>query len=594
MDEMSIRQHVQYIHSNKYFSGYANLITLLEEDEPLPVATHAIVVMVNGINVQLTIPIAHYFITALCAEEKAILLTSILKTLSDIGVKVLTITADGLSSNAAAVDILGASFEKDNIKPYFKNPYGESNVYYFFDAPHMLKLVRNSWGDVKTFRDKNGRKIEWKFIERLYRSTSNDMTSHKLTKKHIEWRSMKMKVYLATQTLSNSVAESIEKLSGTRQFMDSDGTAEFVGRFNKLFDIFNSDKHVEGNIFKSPINVNSKAEIFDFLDDMIDYIKHLTWNGQPLMHSIKYVPYRGFISNIIALKLIYEEEVETGAMSDFKTSKVQQDVLESLFSRMRKNGSNDNPTVEQFNANFHKTLINKELTSSTFANCIDDLDILTVSCEDSKYHQVPRNYIMVSNIRTDETETEEQEDPETEDVGLEEHNEERLEPNPEQILEPSVDSLGIANVAGLIEATIEKNHRFNCVDCANVFEVNEKVDPSIFVKNSKNVRPCTSTFNICNIAKDLVSKYFISVHESRFEYDGLFASIGNHIAPEMYYTSSDFTHEDGENHRKFIINFVIEEYIRIRCVNRARNITLGLYTSFVRAENNRDTKIAGQ
>lgn len=48
-----------------------------------------------------------------------------------------------------------------------------------------------------------------------------------------------------------------------------------------------------------------------------------------------------------------------------------------------------------------------------------------------------------------------------------------------------VESLGLANIAGKIEASIEKNSKFNCNDCSNVFEYNPKIDIRFFVSNKK-------------------------------------------------------------------------------------------------------------
>lgn len=83
-DEMSIRQHVQWLHFKKKFSGFVNFATLLEENDPLPIATHVIVIMVNGINVKFTLPVAYFFISTLIAQEKAILIASILRTLTEL------------------------------------------------------------------------------------------------------------------------------------------------------------------------------------------------------------------------------------------------------------------------------------------------------------------------------------------------------------------------------------------------------------------------------------------------------------------------------------------------------------------------------
>lgn len=220
-DEMAIRQHIQYLPYKKNFCGFINFGTTCNKEDALPVAKNAIVVMLNAINMQLTLPIASFFITTLIAEEKAVLIATILKTLTNLGIRVVSITSDGLSSNLATYDILGASADDhQGISPYFRNPDTDEKVYVIYDVPHMLKLVRNCLGDKHILRDEFNRAIDWKFIERLYRTKTNDLVSHKLTKKHIKYEGNVMNVTLATQTISNSVAETIEKLAskGFRTF----------------------------------------------------------------------------------------------------------------------------------------------------------------------------------------------------------------------------------------------------------------------------------------------------------------------------------------------------------------------------------------
>lgn len=213
-DEMSTRQHIQYLHYKKKFSGFINFGTVKDENDPLPMATNVIVIMLNALNMQLTMPIAFFFITTLIAEEKAILIATVLRALTDIGVRVVSMTSDGLQSNPATFEILGLNSEATNdISPFFRNQDTDEKIYVFYDAPHMIKLIRNCLGDKQVLYDKFNRKIEWKFIERLYRSKKDDLASHKLTKKHILWEANKMNVSLATQTISNSVAVSIEKLA---------------------------------------------------------------------------------------------------------------------------------------------------------------------------------------------------------------------------------------------------------------------------------------------------------------------------------------------------------------------------------------------
>lgn len=98
---------------------------------------------------------------------------------------------------------------------------------------------------------------------------------------------------------------------------------------------------------------------------------------------------------------MYEDLVETNLIPHLPTTSIQQDLLESFFGRMRSGNNNNNPTVEQFYANFRRTVVNKELTSSTLANCIDKLDILTVSSGQRETKSLEsRDYIMFGrNLR---------------------------------------------------------------------------------------------------------------------------------------------------------------------------------------------------
>jgi hypothetical protein len=101
----------------------------------------------------------------------------------------------------------------------------------------MLKLVRNTLGDKKSFCDASHGIIQWAYIERLHSLQAKEglHAGNKLRKAHIEWQQMKMKVKLAAQTLSESTAAALE-------FCDKDlKLTEFTGceatvRFIRLID----------------------------------------------------------------------------------------------------------------------------------------------------------------------------------------------------------------------------------------------------------------------------------------------------------------------------------------------------------------------
>lgn len=248
-DEMSIRTQIQWCRERKEFSGFVTYAkkkskefcemdggnVQLEEEyltelrnegndvvenqgkNDTPIAKFALVFMVNGINEFIQLPVAYYFVNSSAALDKFNLVTHIVKEITKCGVKVSNVTFDGFSSNISMCSLLGADItntDVSKIKPFFVNPIDNSKIYIIYDPSHMIKLIRNTFGEREVLYDEHGNKIEWKFVKKLYMyATEKKMTnSHKLSKDHIEYKKKKMKVSLATQVLSNSVADTMEKL----------------------------------------------------------------------------------------------------------------------------------------------------------------------------------------------------------------------------------------------------------------------------------------------------------------------------------------------------------------------------------------------
>ena len=97
----------------------------------------------------------------------------------------------------------------------------------------MIKLVRNTLADLRVLKNGSGEDIKWEFIENLHTLQSREglHAANKLRNSHIDWRRQKMKVSLATQTLSKSVADAIrfcrEELH-LAHFEGSEATEEFI------------------------------------------------------------------------------------------------------------------------------------------------------------------------------------------------------------------------------------------------------------------------------------------------------------------------------------------------------------------------------
>lgn len=98
----------------------------------------------------------------------------------------------------------------------------------------MVKLIRYTFGEKKTFLNGKGNLIDFDFIQKLFilQETEGCHLANKLRKYHIFFFKQKMKVKLATQLLCQSVADSLK-------FSEVNGTMKFIEIFNARFDILN-------------------------------------------------------------------------------------------------------------------------------------------------------------------------------------------------------------------------------------------------------------------------------------------------------------------------------------------------------------------
>lgn len=115
---------------------------------------------------------------------------------------------------------------------------------FFYDACHMLKLVRNALGK-EDIIDKNGNVISWRYIIELVKLQDAETlhAANKVRKRHAYFANEKMKVNLAAQVLSNSVADALTFLEHDLQistFKNASATATFCKHFNDMFDLLNS------------------------------------------------------------------------------------------------------------------------------------------------------------------------------------------------------------------------------------------------------------------------------------------------------------------------------------------------------------------
>lgn len=160
-DEIAIRQHVKY--DGTKFSGYIDMGQDIACDD-CTLATKALVFMIMCINDAWKLPIAYFLINKLSAEEKSNLVLQCISAVHTAGMRVVSITCDGMITNQSLFKSLGCKFnDVTSLQTWFPHPDTNEKIV-FLDPCHMLKLVRNVFGDLKHLVDRNGNFVRWSHI----------------------------------------------------------------------------------------------------------------------------------------------------------------------------------------------------------------------------------------------------------------------------------------------------------------------------------------------------------------------------------------------------------------------------------------------
>jgi hypothetical protein len=238
LDAMAIRKKITRDPKSQTMTGFVNLGDGCDSDLP---ASEALVVMVVGLREHWKAPVAYYLTRTLTAETQAQLIRHTLEALAEVGIRVWTITMDGHSTNQAMCAELGCCLEKS--KPYFPHPKSGDNVFILFDACHMLKLARNLLGDYSIIKSPDG-VVRWSHLANLQdvQEEAGLRLGNRLSTRHLNFHKMKMKVNLAAQTFSASVASALQCLhdAGHSQFSDCLPTVKFIQVSFFLITNFNS------------------------------------------------------------------------------------------------------------------------------------------------------------------------------------------------------------------------------------------------------------------------------------------------------------------------------------------------------------------
>lgn len=381
IDEMSIRRRIEW--DGQKLHGYVDMGTGLEGDH-LAEAKEALVFLVTAVNSNFKVPIAFFLVDGVSGLQRAELVKQALALIHDTGIIVVALTFDGCAANLSMANHLGCNFQTRQVK--FSHPVTNDSVVVILDPCHMVKLLRNSFEFYKVFIDTDGNKIEWNYLC-LLNEQQRDETFHlanKVRDRHINFKNQRMKVKLATQLFSQSVAEAIQFCRTNlkiNKFQRSEPTEKFVLIINNIFDIFNS-RNLYFYGFKKALNSCNVSVIFEYLSMASEYITNLKLqDGTLLINSARKTGFLGFLGCIEAIKCLYSSLIESKILLFLPFYKLSQDHLELLFCNIRSHGgSNNNPTARQFIAAYKKILVHVELQNSDKGNCTSLEKISILNC----------------------------------------------------------------------------------------------------------------------------------------------------------------------------------------------------------------------
>lgn len=191
MDEMAIRQQIQWSKVENRFVGYVDHGLIIPDPNDLPLTKEALVYLITCINERWKIPVAYFLVAGLTAKERADITRSVLEFIAPSGIEIIAITFDGLPANISMCKELGVDIL--NNKTVLEHPIGEHNIFIFLDAAHMLKLIRNTFASKRLLYDANDNEINFQFIENLIhlQEAGHFHLANKVNKKHLQWKKIK-------------------------------------------------------------------------------------------------------------------------------------------------------------------------------------------------------------------------------------------------------------------------------------------------------------------------------------------------------------------------------------------------------------------
>jgi hypothetical protein len=427
--------------------------------------------------------------------------------------------------------------------------------------------------------------VKWEYIVNLHKlqDTEGLHLANRLRASHILWFKKKMNVRLAAQTLSESVASSLQ-FALSENFTGFEGceeTINFIRIFDRLFDVMNS-RNLKAFAYKAPIQMKNYVEIFSLLDISKDYIRSLrqSENGPFILHGNRKTGFLGFLLCIESVKSLFQELVlcDEPSLTFLLTYKLSQDHIELFFGKIRSmGGCNNNPTARQFKTAYKRIMTYNDIQDVIRGNCLplDSVPILTASSATPNADPPSVSILNATSVRNRVVDV-------RDDFDLFRDHDYVYTPN-NLILSKCAEKI-VAYIAGFVCFKLKNTIQCETCSAALIMDDTSRSDVHSLIRlKSKSclIFPSLDVIEICNTTE----RYFrhhvvpsnskplnISFHYitqsvmKEFLRRDIFSSIKDH----MFDTDANY------NHLVLLLKCIIEKYLQVRYHYAGRHYTAKL------------------
>ena len=307
-DEMSVKAVVEYDRGNDRVYGPH---------------TQVQVAMIRGLVKPFKQPVFFEFDTKMTVE----ILRNIISSVEACGLHICACVSDMGGTNRKLWKDLGVTEEK-----VFINHPVDSNrkLHFFADMPHILKLYRNHVLDrgISCYNSVLDKSI---FEAVLKRDNTELKFSLKMSQRHIDVaRTERQNVCKAAQVLSGTTTDALGFLAP-----EFKAVAAHVRAVNSAFDVLNSRTTFHKN---NPI-AGAFGTQYDQQIESLAHMEEILVNSR-VVGKKQHLPFqKGFLLTIRSLRSLYVELKSVYNVRYILTSRLNQDLLENLFSQVRGAGA---------------------------------------------------------------------------------------------------------------------------------------------------------------------------------------------------------------------------------------------------------------